>query len=62
MTDSQSTTVAEAPAPAQELTFAPVNPLECSEEIKALFLAHERPEFPAFFDRTYGDEIGRAHV
>jgi len=49
--------VAEAPAPAQELTFAPVNPLECSEEIKALFLAHERPEFPAFFDRTYGDAV-----
>ncbi|HEV8400343.1 MAG TPA: hypothetical protein VGQ18_10970 [Gemmatimonadales bacterium] len=55
MTASQSTTVAEAPA--RELTFAPVNPLECSEEIKALFLAHERPEFPAFFDRTYPDAV-----
>src|SRR5258706_9577507 len=48
VTDSQTATVAEAPA--QELTFAPANPLECSAELKALFLAHERPEFPAFFD------------
>lgn len=55
VTASQPTVVAEPPA--QELAFAPVNPLECSEEIKALFLAHERPEFPAFFDRTYRDAV-----
>jgi len=46
--------VAEAPA---ELAFARVNPLEHAEEIKDLFLAHERPEFPAFFDRTYADAV-----
>jgi hypothetical protein len=34
-----------------------VNPLEYGEEIKRLFLAHERPEFPAFFDRTYPDAV-----
>lgn len=55
MTDSHTTTVAEAPA--QALAFAPVSPLDCREEIKALFLAHERPEFPAFFDRTYPDAV-----
>ena len=56
MTDSHNTALAEAPA--QPLAFASVNPLECSEEIKALFLAHERPEFPAFFDRTYREAVG----
>jgi len=55
VTDSQTTTVAEAPA--EELAFASVNPLDCRGEIKALFLAHERPEFPAFFDRTYRDAV-----
>ena len=55
MTAFTSTTVAEAPA--RQLAFASVNPLACSEEIKALFLAHERPEFPAFFDRTYQDAV-----
>ena len=34
-----------------------MNPLEFSAEIKQLFLAHERPEFPAFFDRTYPDAV-----
>jgi hypothetical protein len=29
------------------------NPLEHSEGIKGLFLAHEVPDFPAFFDRAY---------
>jgi len=54
--DSPSTAVAEPPAPAR-LAFARVNPLECGEEIKQLFLAHDRPEFPAFFDRTYADAV-----
>ncbi len=40
----------KSPAP---LTITRVNPLEHADEIKQLFLAHERPEFPAFFDRTY---------
>ncbi|HMG17250.1 MAG TPA: hypothetical protein VK573_00890, partial [Gemmatimonadales bacterium] len=34
-----------------------MNPLEHGEEIKELYLAHERPEFPAFFDRTYADAV-----
>ena len=54
MTDSQSTTMTEAPA---DLAFARVNPLEFSAEIKRLFVTHERPEFPAFFDRTYPDAV-----
>src|SRR2546423_4597380 len=29
------------------------NPLEHSEEIKGLFLAHDVPDFPEFFDRAY---------
>lgn len=33
--------------------IARVNPLEHGREIKELFLAHGRPEFPDFFDRTY---------
>ena len=53
--DTQSTAVAEAPP--RGLAFARVNPLEYGEEIKQLFLAHERPEFPAFFDRTYADAV-----
>jgi len=35
------------------LTVRRVDPLEHGEEIKQLFLAHDRPEFPAFFDRAY---------
>lgn len=51
--------IATAPPrePAAELVFARVNPLEHADEIKQLFLAHERPEFPAFFDRTYADAV-----
>ena len=45
------------PEPTAGLVFARINPLECAEEIKQLFLAHERPEFPAFFDRTYHDAV-----
>ncbi len=54
MRDSAGTAVAEAPA---RLSFGRVNPLEYGDEIKQLFLAHERPEFPAFFDRTYADAV-----
>lgn len=35
------------------LTVRKVNPLTMAEEIKALFMANERPEFPAWFDRAY---------
>jgi len=35
----------KTPAP---LTITRVNPLEHADEIKQLFLTHERPEFPAF--------------
>jgi hypothetical protein len=34
-------------------TIAAVNALSYAREIKELFLAHERPEFPDFFDRAY---------
>ncbi len=54
MRDSLDTAVAEAPG---RLAFARVNPLEYGEEIKELFVAHERPEFPAFFERTYPDVV-----
>ena len=36
-----------------EFTIAAVNPLDHADAIKQLFLDHERPEFPAFFDRAY---------
>ncbi|HXL33465.1 MAG TPA: hypothetical protein VN953_00960 [Gemmatimonadales bacterium] len=36
-----------------ELTIAAVNPLDHEEAIKQLFVTHERPEFPGFFDRAY---------
>lgn len=35
------------------VTIAPANALPHAREIKELFLAHERPEFPDFFDRAY---------
>lgn len=59
MRDPEHTTVAEASpsAPASRLVFSRVNPLECADEIKRLFVAHERPEFPDFFDRTYADAV-----
>jgi hypothetical protein len=51
-------------------TITAVNPLEHAQEIKTLFVTHERPEFPAFFDRAYGigvraggaSWIGRDHA
>jgi hypothetical protein len=36
-----------------ELTITAVNPLDHEADIKQLFVTHERPEFPAFFDRAY---------
>ncbi|HVH09237.1 MAG TPA: hypothetical protein VM736_05530 [Gemmatimonadales bacterium] len=39
------------------LAISRVNPLEHAEEIKQLFLAEERPEFPEFFDRAYRDAV-----
>ena len=42
---------------AAALTITRVNPLEHADEIKRLFLAHERPEFPAFFDRSYAAAV-----
>jgi hypothetical protein len=39
------------------LTINRVNPLEYANGIKQLFLAHERPEFAAFFDRAYPDAV-----
>jgi hypothetical protein len=35
------------------VTITAVNPLDHADEIKGLFVAHERPEFPEFFDRAY---------
>jgi hypothetical protein len=40
-----------------ELTFTAVNPLDHEEEIKQLFVAHKRPEFPGFFDRAYAPGV-----
>lgn len=42
---------------ASGLALAGVNPLDYADEIKALFLAHERVEFPAFFDRAYPQAV-----
>jgi len=36
-----------------EFTITAVNPLEHENDIKRLFVTHERPEFPSFFDRAY---------
>ncbi len=35
------------------ITIAAANALHYAPEIKELFLAHERPEFPDYFDRAY---------
>lgn len=39
------------------LTLMSVNPLGHEAAIKQLFVEHERPEFPAFFDRAYPDVV-----
>jgi len=44
------------------VTIESVNPLEYAREIKELFLAHERPEFPDFFDRTYARAVEQGAV
>lgn len=44
---------------AAKLTITRVNPLDHGEEIKQLFWAHDRPEFPDFFDRTYPDAVAQ---
>ena len=36
-----------------EFTITAVNPVDHEADIKRLFVTHERPEFPAFFDRAY---------
>jgi hypothetical protein len=37
----------------KNLEIVSVNPLERADDIKELFRAHARPEFPEFFDRAY---------
>jgi hypothetical protein len=50
--------VTAAPAlAAEQLSYERVDPLAHAADIKQLFLDHERPEFPAFFDRTYPDAV-----
>jgi hypothetical protein len=39
------------------LRIVAANPLDHAAEIKELFLAHDRPEFPEFFDRAYGSAV-----
>jgi hypothetical protein len=36
-----------------DFTITAVNPLDYAADIKQLFVTHERPEFPEFFDRAY---------
>ena len=40
-----------------EFTITSANPLDHAAEIKQLFLAHARPEFPPYFDRTYASAV-----
>jgi hypothetical protein len=42
---------------ADQLSYERVDPLAHAADIKRLFLEHERPEFPAFFDRTYPEAV-----
>jgi len=42
---------------ASALVVSCVDPLEHAAELKRLFVEHERPEFPAFFDRGYPDAV-----
>lgn len=39
------------------LNIVRANPLDHAAGIKELFVAHERPEFPAFFDRAYPSAV-----
>jgi hypothetical protein len=40
-----------------EFTITSANPLDHAAEIKQLFLAHGRPEFPAFLERAYATAV-----
>jgi hypothetical protein len=40
-----------------EFTITSANPLDHAAEIKQLFLAHGRPEFPDFFERVYAAAV-----
>lgn len=40
-----------------DLTIVSANPLDHAAEIKQLFLAHGRPEFPAFLERVYAAAV-----
>jgi hypothetical protein len=40
-----------------EFTITSANPLDHAAEIKQLFLAHGRPEFPAFLERVYAAAV-----
>lgn len=58
MTAHQMPVAAErAGKSAAPLTLSCVNPLDHADAIKELFLTHERPEFPAFFDRAYPQAV-----
>jgi hypothetical protein len=41
----------------QSVKIACINPLDGADEIKDLFLTHDRPEFPEFFDRAYPSAV-----
>jgi hypothetical protein len=63
MTAARPATIARAEGRcAAAVTIEAVNPLEHAREIKELFLAHQRPEFPDFFDRTYPGAVARGAV
>src|SRR2546430_12156199 len=36
-----------------DFTITAVNPVDHEQDTKQLFVTHERPEFPGFFDRAY---------
>ena len=40
-----------------KLTLARVNPFDHGSAIKELFVTHERPEFPDYFERAYPDAV-----
>lgn len=42
---------------AEQLRYERVDPLDHAADIKRLFVDHERPEFPEFFDRTYPEAV-----
>ena len=46
-----------APPAVAGFTITRVNPVEHADAIKRLFLDHERPEFPDYFDRAFPDAV-----